>query len=300
MPDSKRLSQTDSGKAWEYGLARKFADLLHVPFPINNPSKCGQKAYESLSDEGQHHADLAAGEAAEFLLAHDDRLLKKPQSIRMQSDMRGAQGDVRDIIIATETDEIGLSAKHRHTDLKHPRVSSTIDWPYLWTGESATQEYWRDVRPLFRSLEVSDVEKWRDLPDKDGDYYMPFLHAFKNELGRQYERKGAPIATHFMRYMIGRYDFYKVVKENGNVSLTAFNIHNSLGWGKRVPLPTEIRHVDMKPGSTNTILVQFNHGWELSMRIHNADSRLTTSLKFAVGLEGQPPRLTNHTILYGK
>jgi len=298
MPERRRLTQTQSGKAWEYGLAHTLADLLNVPLRVNNPRKCGQDAYASLLDNERQNVSLAAREAAQFLLAHDGRLLREPQQVHMQSDMLGVEGDVRDIIIATELDEIGLSAKHRHADLKHPRLSETIDWPHLWTGEYATSEYWRDVRPLFHNLRISEAEKWSDLPNKHHDFYVPFLNAFISELERQYEIKGATMARNFMRYMIGRYDFYKVMKENGSVSVQSFNIGNSLHWGKRIALPTEIIRAELKPQSTTTLLLTFNHGWALSMRIHNAETRLTPSVKFAVALVGQPTTLSNHTINY--
>ena len=300
MPKHSRLTQTASGKAWEYGLAYKFADLLSIPLNVNNPRKCGQEAYNNMSDNERQNVSLAASKAADFLLANDKRLSREPQHVRMQSDMRGVEGDVRDIIVAIKDDEIGLSAKHRHADLKHPRLSSSINWPYLWTGEYGTHNYWQDVQPLFHKLENAGVEKWSDLPNKHSDFYIPFLEAFIRELNCQYEHRGATMVRNFMRYMIGRYDFYKVMKENGCVSIQAFNIDNSLGWGKRVNLPTEIIRAQLKPNSTTTVLITFNHGWALSMRLHSAETRLTPSVKFAVSLVGQPTQLTNHTVLYSQ
>ena len=300
MPDRPRLTQTESGKAWEYGLARAFADLLNIPLTLNDPRKCGQEAYEYMLATDQHNIKLAAGEAALFLQTNDKRLLHdNPQSIDIQSDMKGVHGDVRDIIIKTTTSEIGISAKHRHKDLKHPRLSSTIDWPYQWTEDYATNEYWNDINPLFHRIVISDVEKWRELPDKINDFYLPLLQAFMRELERQYKNRGDDVARNFMRYMIGRYDFYKVMKENGNVSMQSFNMSGTLGWGRRVSLPSEIISIRLRPHNQTTVIITFNRGWALSMRIHNAETRLTPSVKFAVGLEGQPPTLTNHSIPYG-
>ncbi len=64
-------------------------------------------------------------------------------------------------------------------------------------------------------------------------------------------------------------------------------------------MPTKIDNIDMKPNSKTTVLINFNCGWSLSMRIHNAESKLTSSVKFAVQLTGHPPNLTNNTIYYG-
>ena len=295
---SKLSDPTTSGKAWEYGLARRLAERLNVPLIVDKPSESGRKAHAKLPERDRENALLAAAEAVKFLVASDGRFAKGAQNVRMQSDQRGGEGDVRDIIVTAASGEIGLSAKHRHADLKHPRLSTNIDWPQLWTGENATPEYWQDINPIFDYLANAGVDKWRDLPDKLGAVYLPLLNAFMSELTRQYDRRGAVVARNLMRYMIGKYDFYKVMKENGQVSIQSFNLNNSLSWGKRIALPTEVIRAQLKPNSTTTVFVTFNHGWALSMRIHSAETRITSSLKFAVGLEGQPPTLSNHTINY--
>ena len=56
-----------------------------------------------------------------------------------------------------------------------------------------------------------------------------------------------------------------------------------------VDLPTEIVAIKMKKDSDNTIEIYMNNGWQLSFRIHNADSKVEPSLKFAVKFEGMPP-----------
>ena len=76
-----------------------------------------------------------------------------------------------------------------------------------------------------------------------------------------------------MKYLLGQYDFYKIVKENGILSLQSFNLHGTLKWGNRLPVPQEIIRIKMKPRSTTTALAVFDRGWQLSFRIHNARSR---------------------------
>jgi hypothetical protein len=59
----------------------------------------------------------------------------------------------------------------------------------------------------------------------------------------------------------------------------------------RLPLPTRILDISFRDHSTNTVIVTCNHGWSINMRIHNASSRIESSLKFDVKLEGMPPEL---------
>lgn len=49
-------------------------------------------------------------------------------------------------------------------------------------------------------------------------------------------------------------------------------------------MPTQFYHIGFKPDSDNTIEVVCDEGWQISMRIHNASSRVEPSLKFDVQL----------------
>ena len=49
-------------------------------------------------------------------------------------------------------------------------------------------------------------------------------------------------------------------------------------------MPTRFYHIGFKPNSDNTVEVVCDEGWQISMRIHNASSRVEPSLKFDVQL----------------
>ena len=103
-----------------------------------------------------------------------------------------------------------------------------------------------------------------------------------------------------IRYLIGRYDFYKVIT-NDSGRFTRVEIVNIAGTLNRpsknrkpevkVPLlkmPTEFYHIGFKENSTNTIIVVCDNGWNVSMRLHNASSKVEPSLKFDVNLIALP------------
>ena len=125
------ISQVESGKAWEYGLAREFADILKAVLAVNKARNQAQGAYDILPAKDRSRISSAANEAVVFLRAHDDRLLHT-DFVEMQSDQKGIDGDVRDIVLHTQSGEVGVSAKHRHNALKHPRLSDKIDFGNLW------------------------------------------------------------------------------------------------------------------------------------------------------------------------
>ena len=101
-----------------------------------------------------------------------------------------------------------------------------------------------------------------------------------------------------LRYLIGVYDFYKVMKENGTILIQSFNLDGTLKWGNKLSLPNRIIDCEIKDRSTTTALMYMDEGWSLSFRIHSARSLAEPSLKFDVRLTGVPPVLTNHYILY--
>ena len=64
-----------------------------------------------------------------------------------------------------------------------------------------------------------------------------------------------------------------------------------------ISAPQEIVQVRIKPKSKTTIEIFFDQ-WIISMRLHNADSKITrTSLKFDVQIKAQPRKIMG-TMLY--
>ena len=209
------ITQTESSKAWEYGLARKCADMFCIPLKENSPKNKAQNSYNLFLSSEQRKINKAADSAVNFLNNHDKRL-NNAKSVTLQSDMSGRLGDVRDILIETNTNEV----------------------------------------------------------------------------------KKYAIPKEMMKYLLGKYDFYKIIKKNGNVSIVSFNIYNTLKWGHRLNLPDRIIEVALKPKSKTTVSMILDQGWQLSFRIHNARSIIEPSLKFDINLVGCPNQLTTHSIPY--
>lgn len=281
-----------TGKAWEYGLAVQCAGIFgdDAQFVMTDAGRVCRDAYAAHTEGDQRRIDKAAREAVLFLLAHDTRL-DDARSVRMQSDQQGRLGDVRDILIETSAEEeIGISAKHRHKALKHPRLSDTIDFGEEWYSVPCSNAYWEQVIPIFMALREQVGELWSDLPRKHEEIYEPILDAFSEEI------KTRGIAADLLKYLVGRHDFYKAVKANGDIVLQSFNLSGSLRWGDLVKPPQRIVDVSRKPKSRTTVNVIFDEGWQLAFRLHNAKSEIEPSLKFDVQLLGTPDSLARHVI----
>ncbi len=104
--------------------------------------------------------------------------------------------------------------------------------------------------------------KWRDLPDKEHDVYVPLLTAFKNELLR-INAAYPELPQKMVEYLLCPFDFYKVISVDNKclTQIQSYNLRGTLnqsGIGIKpkiiVPiasLPTRIVHPDFKQCSDN-------------------------------------------------
>lgn len=143
-------------------------------------------------------------------------------------------------------------------------------------------------------------ESIREALDAAARYYKPVLQSFMNELKRIEAAKKERIPKELIHYLLGRFDFYKVITDDKNrtTRVEAMNINGTLNRISeaeksilKIPLlkmPAQFYHIDFKPGSNNTIEVVCDGGWQISMRIHSASSKVEPSLKFDVNLISVP------------
>lgn len=286
------MNQSESGKAFKYGVARAAADIFSKCLSGSQARKNAQDVYDNLSDQEKQNIDNAASEAICFLRASEPAFRKNVSHVSMQADSAGEVGDVRDIVIhATDGTDIGISTKHRHHAVKHSRLSTNLDFGSKWYGVPCSEAYWEAVSPIFAQLDKAKGKDklWRHLPNYDlpskEEIYADVLEAFACEL----QENGVP--SKLVAYLIGLRDYYKVTKDNGDVVVQSFNCQGTLKWGKRLSMPTEINNINYK-GST-TALVQFDRGWSMSFRLHNANKNIEPSLKFDIRLLGSPEIATN-------
>lgn len=312
---AKNRKQTETGKAFEYacayGLFKKYSDCTSVCLVDSPQMQTARHAYDNLPLEEQAKY-MQGGMAAIRII---DRLEPKlsqasaPMDICLQADSKGIAGDVRDVLCIRGCDwEIGLSCKHNHHAVKHSRLSDAIDFGKDWFGKRCSREYFNDIRNVFLPLrKIRDESKssgcpalWNQMPDKEQRCYVPVLQAFMKELKRLDDEYPSEIPALLIRYLIGANDFYKIIMNDQRrfTQIESVNINGTLNRpdGKRkalidVPilkLPSKFYEIGFKEQSKNTIVVVCDQGWNVSMRIHNASSKIEPSLKFDVQLMAMP------------
>ena len=321
---AKKANQTITGKAFEYALLNQFFERLQsitmVSVIVNEPYKTAKKCYETYAEIERSKYNLTASFAVNFLIDLEPRLsngIDKKDILQLEivSDKQGQEGDVRDVIAirALQKWEIGISAKNNHRAVKHSRLSNDIDFGEKWLGIPCSQNYFKEIAPIFNPLSELRVkskatQKWETLGDYHTSVYVPILAAFKKELLRLDNENKGVIAQRLVEYLIGNKDFYKVIKGKNSVEIQAYNLHGTLNQAfqavkpkakvYKLKLPTRLIEIVYAENSKTTLLVSLNEGWQISFRIHNASSRIESSLKFDINLVSAPHTLfTNHLFL---
>lgn len=298
-------NQSEKGKAFEYATANAIYDKYQQfgnAEIINNTSY--NVAFNSFKLKLSHDDQLAYSAAAvvgvEKLFSLEPNLTNDSSDLEIMivDDSYGINGDVRDVILRKKSLnwEIGVSCKHNHQALKHQRLSARIDFGNSWAGYPVSQNYWDRILPIFSKLSEFRAQRinWRDLDNygfsKIDDVYIPILTAFLDEFN-SLDDLHDDLATKFMEYLAGRKDFYKFVMNESSktMDIYVYNLHGELNEnGDELPqlvLPTKFISkgwkVDRKGNqSTNTLIIEMDNDWIVSLRLHSAASLVETSLKF--------------------
>ena len=315
--------QTTNGKAFEYALLLEFYQRLKVLTSVsiteNEPYKTAKGFFDSFVEKEQDIFRITASTAINFLIDIEPRLsngINKDDILVLEivSDLAGQTGDVRDVLIIRSLQkwEIGISAKNNHRAVKHSRLSMSIDFGEKWLGIPCSQNYFKEIQPVFEMLEnlkkQDKLTKWTSIDNMHEVVYLPILNAFRKELLRLDKENQNIVAENLVKYLIGNQDFYKVIKGNKKVEIQAYNLNGTLNLPfekikpkakiQKLKLPSRLIEIVYQNDSTTTLLVSLNEGWQISFRIHNASSRVEPSLKFDINLVSAPHTLfTNHIFI---
>lgn len=210
----------NNGRAYEFTMLFVLQALIlkHRKCEIEKNSSyyASEKAWKSIDKDLQISlfSSAVAGakaifEAEPLILEHGEDYL----TLKIQSDQKGRDGDVRDVLIIRHGIEweIGLSLKHNHFAVKHSRLAKNLDFGEKWFGIKCSQTYWNDVAPIFNYLDSEKIKamKWRDLPSKENDVYRPLLQAFIAEVQKSNYAHGQTIPKKWLNIYLGSLTFIK-------------------------------------------------------------------------------------------
>lgn len=303
-----RGKQTETGKAFEYACAKTISQETGASIIESAQSETARHFFNDLSETQQSDYIKGAKAAVIIIKRLEPNLLDNTDSlsIELATDALGQAGDVRDVICKKGDWQIGLSCKHNHEAVKHSRLSGTIDFGDKWFGLRCSAHYFNTIIPIFERLKQiqqssSRTATW-DMVNKEQDYYVPVLNAFIEEVNNLDRSNPGVVPERLIRYLIGKNDFYKVIMNESRrfTKIESININGTLNKSTQtqralvdVPImrmPTRFYDIGFEEnnGMANTIHVVCDQGWNVSMRIHNASSKIEPSLKFDVQLQAMP------------
>lgn len=301
----------DKGRAYEFSylitLHNEISKVRPAKIEKNSSFYAAERAWNTLSDSEKVICKASAEAGVYTIFELEPLILDKGNDeldLKLQSDNHGKEGDVRDVLIIRRGIEweIGFSIKHNHFAVKHSRLSKQLDFGDKWYGLNCSKQYWDDIKPIFDYLEEEKIKKtkWSDIANKHSDIYIPLLEAFKDEICRKYSLYGKIIPQRMVEYLLGYFDFYKVIGIDSKriTQIQSYNLRGTLnkeGENRKrtiklpiAALPTRIVSFEYKPNSNTTLELYLDGGWQFSFRIHNASTIVETSLKFDVQIIGMP------------
>ena len=279
-------SQVINGKAFEWAVGNEIVESYNFQLKDDEIAKHNKQCFfhNQITQAKRDNFLKSASKAVKHIL-EKEKLSKSTGIVSFLADSRGQEGDVRDIVITTSDKELGISCKTNHDAFKHSRLSQKNDFVKRWGlhPDGCSQQYFDAIFPIFEELKEIKKEsagkvKWADLDDVPKRFYWPLLNAFSHEI----ERVSSPeMCRNFIKYIVGHFDFYKVISTNKKVLIQAFNINQTLNTTSQ-PLPTQIDFIKNKNTTQYSKTISFDKGWVFNFRIHNASSRVEASLKFDV------------------
>lgn len=194
----------NQGRAYEFSylitLFEEISKVRVVRIVENSSYFAAERAWDTLTDSEKTMYKISSLAGVNTLFDLEPLILDDGEDeleLKIQSDDKGKEGDVRDVLIIRRGIEweIGLSVKHNHFAVKHSRLSKNLDFGNKWYGINCSDQYWEDIKPIFEYLDIEKKKdrKWSELPNKEDDVYVPLLNAFKNELEKQNKLNGNEI-----------------------------------------------------------------------------------------------------------
>jgi len=305
--------QTQKGKAFEYACLKAIQEELRVRgydvlVDVGPAYATAKSAYEHLHPGEIKDYDDAAKTGAKMLFPLEPEFLygggALTLSLNTDSAGKSNKKDVRDLLCLRSEDnwEIGISCKHNHEALKHPRITKNLDFGTDWVGYPCSTEFMSTAQLIVEPLHECRTSgiNWDAVPDKWDAFYVPLLKAHLDEIIRLCAEHN-DVPAKLLTYFFGAKDFYKLISnESGKTTrLIAFNMSDTLSCpvGKikpvsrmpKIKLPTRLIEGRLKEETKTTIQLTFDGGWVVDMRLHNKDKAAThTSLAWDVSLAGLP------------
>lgn len=299
MPNSSQIKDRKilDNNFFKWSLSLQLNNITGYSILIDNNMAKLEQSFLKLSKSDQSALLCASNHFANHLIKRERNFFADGHgAIRLQGSNIKQNNDLCDLVIMNAKNEIGIKFKPSHHKLKHSNFSDTLDFALDWglDPRGCSDDYWRISRKIFlpikKFIEINPSSQWTDFNEKN-EIYIAILELWVQEIWRCY---GATVADNEMfckrliSYLFGSHNIYNIIR----VDYASFDIQHINFTNKLVKpfakYPTAIRAIDNLDGSQFSKTIAFNNGFSINFRIHNADKKLNTSLKFAINAISLP------------
>lgn len=278
-------TQNDTGRAYEYAIVDHF-----------------QKNGYDLGTLARHHSNLYE----DYFLAQAPTIQRNFQKSAVDfyrwfnsnfgskvskiiDGLPDNSGSVVDVIIGNPGNEVNFSLKHNHLALRHNRPHGLPDRCGI-AGTREASAYLNAIYEIEKLMRTSDpVRKFSELADKTK--WMKLINQNCRKFLEDWRTSIPNTVSNYFGFLTGNdRPYYKLVLNSSGPQSGSY-IHEFLS-------STLPKTVEFSYNSFDHLIMNYDNGWILKKRLHNAQSELgnlnlnsysqTTDWKWDVSLISQP------------
>ncbi|MEK6953769.1 MAG: HaeIII family restriction endonuclease [Candidatus Micrarchaeota archaeon] len=260
----------DNGRTLEYIICKEILahfEKCDLTERAKKDNAVDEKYYSRLSDKIRENFSKCAEITVRWL---EKKIGSRKIKVILDRlpDSSGVTGDPTDIRLAFSNGRsINLSIKNNYPALKHPRLTrlpeqcgvndSRVLAKYDLQYEGIWSKFYLEAKKSFPAAKTFEEIKNKDMEFINKKLYFPLTKLVMDFLNLN--KSSAPTFFHFLT---GTIPFYMVKNSAHKVEIIDFT---------NIPMPD---HMEITRASNSTILINFDNGLTLSLRLHTASKGL--------------------------
>lgn len=222
----------------------------------------------------------AASLVADWVLETE---LKGSRAVMLIDRCSDSDHGVADMLIKCGAQELALSVKHNHDALSHPRPYSLVQWLGLPKGSPLDLDHRRRMQKVSNNFRKSSsgARLFSEVPNQKWELYREVCSESVSTLQTFIKAKGV---ARLFDHLVGR-DFKKVIVRTDHRSQALKSVQ-IVDYSTVEPPKSLSPSVDEKQGSIS-MDIEFDNGWKVDMRIHNASSSISSSGQLSLKFDAQ-------------
>ena len=269
----------DNGRVLEYMIVNQIENTIKDRCKLtNNAINQNNRDIEKLSlikKKLLNHYEKNVPKISEWIIKNfNDELLE----IDRLSDSFGMKGDVTDIRIKSDAKILNISCKNNNTSVKHQRPGTTPQHFGFQNDDNLSKIFkarYNEINSNFYLESKSknlNLKYYNEIEEKNKTNY---LYKPICDLVDEFINNNSSKGDIYQKFLLGQTDYTQIILNKKNIEIKEFS-----------NLPKS-NLVSSFINNNGHIIVDFHNDIVLSMRLHNASSKITErgSLKFDTKIE---------------